>query len=136
MLLALAFTPVWAQNDTETENAQPELKPQGTVMRGTYYADKFVGRKTSNGEIFRQNQYTAAHKSIPLGTYLLVTNPATSLTIVVRVNDRCPKRGILDLTKLAANSLGIRGSGKVIATGAGTRGFRPIPSPLPTVWNR
>lgn len=116
MLLALAFAPVWAQNDTETENAQPELKPQGTVMRGTYYADKFVGRKTSNGEIFRQNQYTAAHKSIPLGTYLLVTNPATSLTIVVRVNDRCPKRGILDLTKLAANSLGIRGSGKVIVT--------------------
>ena len=87
----------------------------GTVsMLGTYYADRFVGRKTSNGEIFRQNQYTAAHKSIPLGTYLLVTYPATGQQVVVRVNDRCPKKGVLDMTKLAVFTLGIKGSGKVL----------------------
>lgn len=85
-------------------------------MTGTYYADKFVGRKTSNGEIFRQNQYTAAHKSIPLGTYVLVTNPANGRQIVVRVNDRCPVKNVLDLTKLAAKVLGIKGSNKVIVT--------------------
>ena len=88
----------------------------GITMLGTYYADKFVGRKTSCGEIFRQNQYTAAHKSIPMGTYLLVTYPATNRQIVVRVNDRCPKPGILDMTKLAVYSLGITGSGRVVVT--------------------
>lgn len=85
-------------------------------MLGTYYADRFVGRKTSNGEIFRQNQYTAAHKRIPMGTFLLVTYPLTDKQIVVRVNDRCPKPGILDMTKLAAYSLGINGSGRVVVT--------------------
>ena len=83
-------------------------------MLGTYYADRFVGRKTSCGEIFRQNQYTAAHKTIPMGTYLLVTYPVTNQHVVVRVNDRCPKPGILDMTKLAVHTIGIRGSGRVI----------------------
>jgi len=85
-------------------------------MLGTYYADKFVGRRTSNGEIFRQNQYTAAHKSIPMGTFLLVTYPVTDQTVVVRVNDRCPKPNILDMTKIAVHTLGIKGSGKVTVT--------------------
>ena len=83
-------------------------------MLGTYYADRFVGRKTSCGETFRQNQYTAAHKTIPMGTYLLVTYPVTNQHVVVKVNDRCPKPGILDMTKLAVHAIGIRGSGKVI----------------------
>lgn len=85
-------------------------------MLGTYYADKFVGRRTSNGEIFRQNQYTAAHKTIPIGTYLMVTYPVTEQTVVVRVNDRCPKPNILDMTKIAVHALGIKGSGKVAVT--------------------
>ena len=87
-----------------------------TTMLGTYYADRFVGRKTSCGEIFRQNQYTAAHKTLPMGTYLLVTYPVTNQHVVVRVNDRCPKTGILDMTKLAVHTLGIRGSGRVKVT--------------------
>ena len=85
-----------------------------TIMRGTYYSDYFVGRKTSNGEIFRQNQFTAAHKTIPLGTYLYVTNTETGLSVVVVVNDRCPRRGILDMTKIAIYTLGIRGSHTVV----------------------
>lgn len=85
----------------------------GTTMLGTYYADKFVGRKTACGDVFRQNQYTAAHRSIPMGTYLLVINHATSSQVVVRVNDRCPVRGVLDMTKLAVRQLGIKGSHKV-----------------------
>ena len=85
-------------------------------MLGTYYADKFVGRRTSNGEIFRQNQYTAAHKTIPIGPFLMVTYPVTEQTVVVRVNDRCPKPNILDMTKIAVHALGIKGSGKVAVT--------------------
>lgn len=87
-----------------------------TIMLGTYYSDRFVGRKTSCGEIFRQNQYTAAHKTLPMNTYLLVTNLKTSQHVVVRVNDRCPIVGILDMTKLAVHTIGIKGSGKVKAT--------------------
>ena len=111
----MALVPCRAQNDTDTLDMDNEL-PKGTVMLGTYYSDRFVGRKTSNGEMFRQNQYTAAHKTIPMGTYLLVTYPPTNLRIVVRVNDRCPRPGILDMTKLAVHSIGIKGSGKVVVT--------------------
>lgn len=82
-------------------------------MLGTYYADRFVGRKTANGEIFRQNQYTAAHKTIPFGTFLKVYNPYSGLEIVVRVNDRCPVKNVLDMTKIAVLKLGIKGSRKV-----------------------
>ena len=87
-----------------------------TTMLGTYYADRFVGRKTSCGEIFRQNQYTAAHKTLPMGTFLLVTYPVTNQHVVVRVNDRGPKPGILDMTKLAVHAIGIKGSGRVKVT--------------------
>ena len=105
-----------AQTDTVRSGRTSESQPKGTVMLGTYYSDRFVGRKTSNGEIFRQNQYTAAHKTIPMGTFLLVTYPVTNQQIVVRVNDRCPKPGILDMTKLAVHSIGIKGSGRVVVT--------------------
>ncbi len=105
---------VRAQNETDSLENLAEKMTEGTTMLGTYYADRFVGRKTSCGEIFRQNQYTAAHKTIPMGTYLLVTYPVTNQHVVVRVNDRCPKPGILDMTKLAVHAIGIRGSGKVV----------------------
>ncbi len=107
--------PVFAQTESDSTNDCTQV-PQGITMLGTYYADKFVGRHTSNGEIFRQNQYTAAHKTIAFGTYLLVAYPTTGRTVVVRVNDRCPKSNILDMTKIAIHALGIKGSGKVMVT--------------------
>ena len=93
--------------------AQGTAQGDTMVMLGTYYADKFVGRKTASGDIFRQNQYTAAHKSIPFGTYLKVYNPYSGLEIVVKVNDRCPVKNVLDMTKIAVLKLGIKGSRKV-----------------------
>ena len=77
--------------------------------KGTFYHDKFEGRKTANGEIFDQNLFTAAHWKIKLGTYVMVTNRNTGLQVIVRVNDRCPKRGVFDLSHRAANSIGIKG---------------------------
>ncbi|MCQ2281596.1 MAG: septal ring lytic transglycosylase RlpA family protein [Bacteroidales bacterium] len=103
-----AQSPVLDDADSDTVAA--------TTMLGTYYADRFVGRHTSSGDIFRQNQYTAAHRSLAFGTYLLVTYPTTGQSVVVRVNDRCPKSGVLDMTKIAVHALGIRGSGKVNVT--------------------
>ena len=105
-----------AQTNPDGAEDNTSSRRNGITMLGTYYADKFVGRKTSCGDIFRQNQYTAAHKSIPMGTYLLVTYPVTSKQVVVRVNDRCPKPGILDMTKLAAHTVGINGSGRVVVS--------------------
>ena len=83
------------------------------TMIGTYYADYFVGRKTSNGEIFSHEKFTCAHKTIPLGTYVEVTNPKTNQKVVLKVNDRCPKNNVLDMTRAAIAAIGIKGAGKV-----------------------
>lgn len=77
--------------------------------KGTYYHDKFHGRKTASGEIFDQNKFTAAHWKIKLGTMVMVTNQNTGLQVIVKVNDRCPKRGVFDLSHRAATAIGIRG---------------------------
>lgn len=83
------------------------------TMYGTIYADMFIGRKTANGEIYTQEKFTAAHWKFKFGTLVLVTNINTGEQVIVRINDRCPKRGVLDLTRRAANSIGIKGCQKV-----------------------
>ncbi|MBR0572917.1 MULTISPECIES: septal ring lytic transglycosylase RlpA family protein [Pasteurellaceae] len=84
-----------------------------SVGIASYYGGKFNGRKTANGEIFNENNFTAAHKTLAFGTYLLVTNLRNGRKIIVRVNDRGPfsKKRILDLSKRAARSLGMLRSG-------------------------
>ena len=77
--------------------------------KGTFYHDKFEGRKTASGEVFNQNAFTAAHWRIKLGTYILVTNRNTGLQVIVKVNDRCPRKGVIDLSRRAAYAIGIRG---------------------------
>ena len=77
-------------------------------MHGTYYHDRFVGRKTSSGEVFSQDKFTAAHRSYKFGTLLLVTNPANGKQVIVRVNDRCPKSNILDMTRRAASLIDVK----------------------------
>lgn len=73
----------------------------------SFYHDKFEGRKTANGEIFRQDKLTAAHKTLPLGTWVRVTNLSNDSTVIVRINDRMPlwnKRSI-DLSEAGAHQL-------------------------------
>ena len=74
----------------------------------SYYAQKFEGRKTANGEIFRHSMMTAACNVLPLGTYVRVTNLKNNKVIIVKTNDRLhPKtRRIIDLTYTAATRLG------------------------------
>jgi len=79
-------------------------------MRGTYYSDKFVGRKTSSGEVFRQDRYTAAHRTLKFGTLVLVTNPKNGQQVIVKINDRCPINNVIDLTRTAARAIGIGSS--------------------------
>lgn len=88
------------------ENGDKKGKPgHGTA---SYYADKFNGRKTANGETFSNQEMTAAHNSLPLGTYVKVTNTRNGRWVVVRITDRLHEQNtrIIDLTKKAAGKLG------------------------------
>jgi rare lipoprotein A len=90
--------------------AQSLYKANG---KASFYADKFNGRKTSSGERFSNDSLTAAHKYLPFGTRLIVTNLKNDSVVVVRVNDRLPKKSsrTIDLTKAAARKLNFIKSG-------------------------
>ena len=78
------------------------------IMKASWYGPRFHGRLTANGEIYDQMGYTAAHKSLPFGTLLKLTNLKTETSVVVRINDRgpyIPGRKI-DLSKKVAMELG------------------------------
>lgn len=79
----------------------------------SYYADKFHGRKTSNGETFDMYAFTAAHKSLPFNTMVKVTNLDNGKSVVVRINDRGPfvAGREIDVSKAAASQLGMLSSG-------------------------
>jgi rare lipoprotein A len=85
---------------------------QGSLIRASYYCS---GHRTASGEHFNPNGFTAAHRTLPFGTRLAVTNPANGRTVVVRINDRGPfVRGVsLDLARGAAFALGMRGNATV-----------------------
>ncbi len=86
-----------------------------TVVKGlaSWYGKELSGAKTSSDEVFNPNDFTAAHRTLPFGTRLLVLNPANGHTVVVRINDRGPHiRGrVLDISLAAARVLGIVGQG-------------------------
>lgn len=73
----------------------------------SFYADKFIGRKTANGEIYDQDKFTAAHLNYPFNTIIRVTNILNNKSVIVRVNDRRPDFNgrICDLSKKAASVL-------------------------------
>ncbi len=79
----------------------------------SFYADKYVGRKTSNGEKFKQNKLTAAHKTLPFGTKVKVTNLSNGQSVKVRINDRGPfiQGRIIDLSKKAAKKIDMVNAG-------------------------
>ena len=81
--------------------------------KGSYYADKFEGRPTASGEKFDQGKMTAAHRTLPFGTKVKVTNVANGRSVTVTVNDRGPFAAgrIIDVSKKAANKLGIVDAG-------------------------
>lgn len=77
--------------------------------KASYYNDSLHGRKTASGEIYDKTAMTAAHKRLPLGTRVRVTNIKTGKSIKVKINDRGPfiKGRIIDLSRRAAKKLGI-----------------------------
>ncbi|WP_349371264.1 septal ring lytic transglycosylase RlpA family protein [Salinarimonas sp.] len=83
------------------------------TAHASWYGPGFHGRKTANGERFDQDGLTAAHKTLPFGTKVRVTNVANGKSVVVRINDRGPfVRGReIDLSRGAAKAVGMVGSG-------------------------
>jgi rare lipoprotein A len=109
---------------------QPISHARGFEQEGvaSWYGRKFHGRKTSSGETYNMYAVTAAHKTLPLGTYVRVRNLRNGKVLDVRINDRGPfARGrIIDLSYTAAKTLGVVGPGtapvKITALGAPAEG--------------
>lgn len=120
--VAFLYAPTHGQTaavvNTGLNDIPPAVKDKQVTTRllygqASYYANKFEGRKTATGEIFKQNQLTAACNVLPLGTWVRVTNLRNGKSVVVRTNDRLhvKTRRIVDLTKTGAQQLGYVGSG-------------------------
>jgi len=92
VLVALISTPAFAQNQTG---------------KASFYADKFEGRPTASGEKYKHSKLTAAHKTLPFGTRVKVTNKTNQKTVEVVINDRGPyvDGRIIDLSRSAAEKL-------------------------------
>ena len=89
-------------------------KPQ--IGKASYYAKRFNGRRTASGHLYYQDAYTAAHRTLPLGTWVKVTNLRNQRSVVVQITDRGPFAGasrIIDLSKRSANELDMEDAGVV-----------------------
>ena len=88
---------------------------EGHALSGvaSRYSDRFQGRRTANGERYDKRSYTAAHKTLPFGTQVKVTNKRNKRSVVVRINDRGPhiKGRVLDLSDVAAREIGCHRAG-------------------------
>ncbi|MFY7741947.1 MAG: septal ring lytic transglycosylase RlpA family protein [Flavobacterium sp.] len=95
------------KDTTVVDTIQKEGNLKFTLLKkgahASYYADKFNGRRTASGERFDNQKYTAAHRTLPFGTKVRVTNEANGKSTIVKINDRGPftKGRHIDLTKRA-----------------------------------
>jgi rare lipoprotein A len=79
----------------------------------SYYHDRFHGRRTASGAAYNKNALSAAHKTLPLGTQVKVTDARSGKSVVVKINDRGPyaKGRVIDLSRAAAQEIGLTGKG-------------------------
>lgn len=87
--------------------------PDALYGTASYYANKFEGRQTANGEIFSQQKMTAACNVLPLGIWIKVTNLHNGQSVIVKINDRLhyKNKRLVDLSKIAAKKIGYTGRG-------------------------
>ena len=95
---------------TTTNNVTEAVEEAREKLSGmvSWYADKFHGQKTSSGELYNKNELTAAHRTLPFGTKVKVTNIKNGKSVVVKINDRGPhsKSRVLDLSRAAFTEIG------------------------------
>ncbi len=106
----LLFIVGWVGASSATAHKAPAFKQVGIA---SWYGPGFHGRKTANGVVFNQNKLTAAHRTLPLGIKVAVTNVANGKSVEVEINDRGPYvRGrVIDLSRAAAIRLGMKDAG-------------------------
>ncbi len=136
-----------ASNDVSTASTSVKRSRFGIQFgRASWYGGKFNGRRTASGEKFDMNALTCAHRSLPLGSWVRVTNLTNRKAVFLRVNDRgpVPQSVLLDLSYAAARKLGIGGLAKVkvepirpddpAMTNALVADFQPAPRLLQIDW--
>lgn len=115
LLLLLIFTTSCAVKRHHRISYFKKYPPKKYVEIGyaSWYGKKFHGRPTASGEIYNMYDLTAAHKKLPLGTYVRVTNLANRKSVIVKINDRGPfvKGRIIDLSYAAAKKIGMAEKG-------------------------
>jgi rare lipoprotein A len=116
----ICVKPLFAQRERGIAGhhaAAPNSKPIKLQYGiASFYANKFNGRRTANGEIFSQQLLTAASNTLPLNSRVKVTNLRNKRSVVVRITDRMHhlNRRLIDLSRSAAHQLGYTGRGLVI----------------------
>ncbi len=112
LVFSVSVFNVTAQQDS-TKPKKSNSKSKIQYGLASFYSNKFNGRKTANGEIFNNQKLTAAHNTLPLGTYVRVTNLRNKRSVVVKINDRLHHKNkrIIDLSRVAATKLGFIKSG-------------------------
>jgi rare lipoprotein A len=112
-ILTLLGISASAQDSTKLSDTKKGKKAAIQYGVASFYSNNFQGKKTSSGELFNQKKLTAAHNSLPLGTYIRVTNLKNGKTVVVKVNDRLHHRNkrLVDLSYAGAQKLGYVKSG-------------------------
>jgi rare lipoprotein A len=97
--------------DDDSVMQETMIDSSDSIIQGkaSFYGSEFNGRKTANGEIYDETALTAAHRTLPFGTVLRVTNLRNGLSVIVRINDRGPFHPdrVLDLSKTAAEEINL-----------------------------
>ncbi|EGT77274.1 septal ring lytic transglycosylase RlpA family protein [Haemophilus haemolyticus] len=105
------------KGQTYTTKTEDDAKSYTKEGMASYYHLKFNGRRTASGDVYNSTQFTAAHKTLPINSYALVTNLHNNRKVIVRINDRGPfsDKRLIDLSHAAAKEIGLisRGMGHV-----------------------
>ena len=108
-------TATGGHNNSKTHNPKSKASQSSPYQVGTasWYGEQFQGKTTASGEPFDMRDFTAAHPTLPLGTYVKVTNLRNGRAVVVRINDRGPvvDGRIIDVSYNAAQALGFKDRG-------------------------
>ena len=115
LFLLLAFMVQVAGAFAQKKNYRNVPVVDTAIGHASFYADKFIGKKTASGEIFSQEKLTCAHNTYPFGSKVRVTNLKNGKTVVLKVNDRLHHRNprLVDLTRAGAAKLGFHKSGVI-----------------------
>src|SRR3546814_14958131 len=110
----------WSSDVCSSDLIETEL--DGGVA--SYYGNELAGNRTANGERFDPGQLTAAHRTLPFGSMVRVTNMSNGDSVVVRINDRGPFSSgrVIDVSHAAAREIGMQRSGKIGRTACRARG--------------